>query len=118
MIPDPARAQKEKDKALARSDHPSVTSGPVQRGDQRGEIETEEDGGFSSIWSEMQEVHERGLRAFAYWMHCHWKMEASRDRWERENQDPYPGDDYVNAYNAGVEAALSAVDFYIEESNR
>jgi len=51
---------------------------------------------------------------FAQWFEREWRHD-NRESWEKEFDEPYPGDQYRDAYNEGVSSVLIALEWFLDD---
>lgn len=68
---------------------------------------------FEYAMSQLQESYRGGLKAFADWCEKTWVFEIGKEKWP--HGDEYPGDEYVKAYNAGIESIQGALNCFLDD---
>lgn len=68
---------------------------------------------FSACLAELECSIRNAIRAFARYHAADGKI--TREQYLKWNSDPLPEGDYFDAFNAGVESVLGAVDLFLEE---
>lgn len=70
---------------------------------------------FEHARDALEQALRDSLRAFAEWYAREWPFRETEAEWRKTYAEPYPGDEWVKAYNAGVEAVLGALDAFLDE---
>jgi hypothetical protein len=70
---------------------------------------------FQSALDTLQTALTDSLKAFAEWYAREWPFKETEEEWRRTCGEPYPGDEWVKAYNAGVASVLGALDCFLED---
>ncbi len=60
-------------------------------------------------------AYTEGLKAFAEWYAREWPFKETEEEWRRTYAEPYPGEEWVKAYNAGVASVLGALDCFLDD---
>lgn len=66
---------------------------------------------YQQAITDLNETFKVGVRAFAKYFVTEWLID--RKGWENSYSEPWPGDEYMKGFNAGVEAAESACDSFL-----
>ena len=69
---------------------------------------------FQQAVNELEESLKNGLKAFAQWFEREWQHKG-REEWEKSYSEPYPGDEYIEGYNAGVRSVRIALDCFLDD---
>lgn len=66
---------------------------------------------------QLAEVLDLAVLAFAKWAAVAWVSPVTKDEWERERSEPYPGRAQVEAGNAAIQSIVDAARAFIEDKN-
>ena len=79
----------------------------------REDTDLQDDGAgeYQQAITDLNETFKVGIRAFAKWYVASWKI--SREEWVKSYDSKPPSDQYIEGFNAGVDAIESAADSFL-----
>ena len=69
---------------------------------------------FEYELSLLSEAYERGLKAFVTFAQNEWKF-PTKEQWERNNAEPWPGADYQTGWDAALECLDTCLELFMDE---
>jgi hypothetical protein len=66
---------------------------------------------YQQAITDLNETFKTGIKAFAKWYAASWKI--SRQEWVKALESKPPSDEYIEGFNAGVDAIEVAADSFL-----
>jgi hypothetical protein len=70
---------------------------------------------FQTARFDLEAILTGALQAFAAWHAREGQFREGAESWAGTYGEPYPGDEWVAAYNAGVTSVLGSLDCFLED---